>query len=107
MLYSINGIPLTTQTPCFETVAALKASTGLKAGDVVMTLGYYAKGDGGGAFYSLKAADGSSPNGYTQFSVNGLTAELVDDGREINVLQWGRRIGLAFLGIAWSLRAAS
>ena len=39
MLYSINGTPLTTQTPCFETVAALKASTGLKAGDVVMTLG--------------------------------------------------------------------
>ena len=89
MLYNINGTPLTTQTPCFDTVAALKASTDLKAGDVAMTLGYYTKGDGGGGSYFLKTPDGTTLNGYTQFSVNGLTAELVDDGREINVLQWG------------------
>ena len=91
MLYNINGTPLTTQTPCFDTVAALKASTNLKAGDVAVTLGYYAKGDGGGGSYALKTPDGTTLNGYTQFSVNGLTAELVDDGRELNVLQWGMK----------------
>ncbi len=58
----------------FDTVALMKASTTLVAGDFVKTLGYYTKGDGGGAEYKLVA--GNSGDNLGNHDVGTLTAEL-------------------------------
>ena len=90
MIYDIKGNVLSAST-CFDTVTDLKAAA-VHAGDVVMTLGYYAAGDGGSAFYSVREKqDDDTADGYSSFELSGLFVELVDDGWEINVLQWGMK----------------
>lgn len=90
MIYNIQGNSVIASI-CFDTIADLKAAA-IRAGDVVMTLGYYAASDGGAAFYSVREKqDSDTTDGYSSFEVSGLFVSLVDDGREINVLQWGMK----------------
>lgn len=63
----------------FDTVAEMRACETIPAGAVVRTLGYYAKGDGGGAQY-LTSASGTD-NGYTVIETAGGTfASLIVTG---------------------------
>ena len=66
----------------FSNVASMLASEDLTAGDVVVTLGYYAANDGGEATYLI------SSNGSASYSVleteNGLYASLITDN-SVNV----------------------
>ncbi len=71
-------------TLAFDTVADMAASTLIKNGDIVKTLGYYSKNDGGGAFYKIL---NSAPENYYETCGN-LFAELIT-GDVINVLQFG------------------
>ena len=60
----------------YDTVAQMKADTGLLDGGVCRTLGYYAANDGGGAFYKVRA---TAPASYYETLSNGLFAELIAD----------------------------
>ena len=68
----------------FDTVADMKASTKLKNGMAVKTLGYYLVNDGGGADY--KIVQNSSK--YNEVLSNGLKAELIIKDT-INLKQFG------------------
>ena len=69
----------------FDTVAQMKAATNLKSGDIVRTLGYYAKNDGGSAYYKIS---NTQPSGYYEILSNMLCAELVKE-QSMNVKQFG------------------
>ena len=59
----------------FDTVAQMKAATDLSSGDIVRTLGYHAKGDGGGALY--KITNTGTPNEMDVIAVGILSANLI------------------------------
>nr|DAG55554.1 MAG TPA: rhamnogalacturonase A [Bacteriophage sp.] len=88
MIYDVNGTP--TGIAYYDTVAAMKAAAPA-VGTVVATGGYYAKGDGGAAMYSVSDAAGATVNGCTSFTSGGRVFEMLDDGRELNVLKCGMR----------------
>lgn len=67
----------------YDTVAQMKADTGLLDGGSCRTLGYYAVNDGGGALYKIHAVD---PGTYCESLSNGLFAELISPN---NILQYG------------------
>ena len=75
-------------TMVFDTVALMTASTYLKNGMVVKTLGYYSANDGGGATY--KIIEGTADNLFSHALTNGNIAELVNK-EEFNVLQVGAK----------------
>lgn len=76
----------------FDTVEEMLNSTALHSDMVACTQGYYAKNDGGAAMYAVRAAgDNDTPNGFSTFVAHDLFIELIDDGREINVLQYGMK----------------
>lgn len=73
----------------FNTVADMKAYQELKAGDMVITLGYYSPNDGGGATYLIREKTSSDvEDGGSIHFVNGLVAELLVEGK-INVKKLG------------------
>ncbi len=74
----------TITTFAFDTVADMAASTLIKNGDIVKTLGYYNKNDGGGAYYKIL---NNTPENYYE-TCGDLFAELIP-GDVINVLQFG------------------
>lgn len=72
----------------FDTVADMRGSNTLEVGMVVKTLGYYTKGDGGGAYY-LTGATGTD-NRYTVIRTgNGVYASLILSGGMMTGSQFG------------------
>lgn len=69
----------------FNTVADMKNAANLSSGDIVRTLGYYAKDDNGGAYYKISS---TQPSGHYETLGNMLYAELITDGF-LNVKQFG------------------
>ena len=88
MIYDVNG--KATGIAYYDTVAAMQAAAPA-IGTVVATGGYYSKGDGGAAIYHVSDATGATVNGYTSFVSGGRAFEMLDDGRELNVLRCGMR----------------
>ena len=70
----------------FDTVADMKASTTLKAGDRAKTLGFHTINDGGGAIY--KISESGTANEMDIIACDNLYANLMFDG-QINVKQLG------------------
>lgn len=68
----------------FDTVADMRASTQLHAGDYARTLGYYNKNDGGSSLYKI---EGTLPSRYHMPLSNGLYATLI--AKDVNVSQLG------------------
>lgn len=90
------GIISITGAVYFNTVADLKASTVLRAGDVAITKGFYTKDDGGGAVYNIistPSSIGTYPaNDFNLFELaNGLYADIAITGGEVSFLQIGGR----------------
>ena len=82
----------------FNTVEEMRSATELAVGDICETLGYYATGDGGGAKYTVTAGEASECNDMSIISLvskgenNGtLVARFMDEGKPVNVLQFGAR----------------
>lgn len=72
----------------FDTVADMKASTELKAGDYARTLGFHTLNDEGGALY--KITDTGTANEMNIIAVNGnLYANLIIEDDYLNVKQFG------------------
>lgn len=70
----------------FDTVADMKLATNLIDGSYARTLGYYAKNDGGGAYYKISSTQPSSH--YVTLS-NNLYAEMIIDKKIIHARQFG------------------
>lgn len=80
----------------FNTVADLKASTILRAGDVAITKGFYSKDDGGGAVYNIISTPSDistyPANEFNLFFLaNGLYADIAISGNRVSFLQVGGR----------------
>ena len=73
----------------YNSVADMKADTKLKAGDMAITLGYYEANDGGAGEYKIISGDYTDDGGSYHQLKNGLFAELVMNGNNINVLVYG------------------
>lgn len=69
----------------FPTVAAMKgASASIKAGEVLITEGYWSAGDGGGATYYTETT-GAVPNGYSDHvAASGVYIRLYSDPTDLN-----------------------
>lgn len=76
-LYLGGGVKITDTLYVFDTVAAMKASTKLKNGFTVQTLGYYSVNDGGGATY--KITDTESQTEYQEEVGNLYATLLIND----------------------------
>ncbi|RKN84983.1 hypothetical protein [Paenibacillus ginsengarvi] len=74
-------------------VAAMKIMDDLEEGGVVVTLGYYERGDGGGGAYSISAAmAGAAEDGGSVHNLqNGLQAKLIVKDNTIDLKQFGGR----------------
>lgn len=75
----------------FDTVADMKSSTNLINGSFAKTLGYHAKNDFGGAVYKIRTIDVSDvvdEASLIEISAT-LVAELVNNGKELNVKCFG------------------
>ena len=72
----------------YDTVADMKADTKLKAGDMVITLGYYEPNDGGRAEYKILNGDYISDNGSYHELDNNLFAKLIVKDK-VNIKQFG------------------
>ena len=77
--------PVTRQYP---TVSAMKADDSIRVGELVQTMGYYSKGDGGGAFYSITAS-GTQDVGLCHELGNGNFANLVVVDKVFRMKQMG------------------
>lgn len=77
----------------FDTVADMKAYQELKAGDMVITLGYYSPNDGGGATYLIREKTSSDveDGGSIHFTVTNLVSELIVENETVNVKQFGAK----------------
>lgn len=73
----------------FETKTAMIASTSLKVGDHVMTLGYSAIADGGGSVYDIVAAATGTDDGGEYIDLDTHQALNTFPGGIYNVRQWG------------------
>lgn len=78
---------------CYDTVNDMKNATNLVNGSFAKTYGFYAKNDGGGAFYKIKTVTNedivNNMNLIALSNDNSLVAELVTD--IANVLQFGAK----------------
>lgn len=83
----------TTAMWTFDTVADMQSATNLNNGSFAQTLGYYAKGDGGGATYKIRTKTGAdTPNGRDIISISDtIVAEIVFDNNTICVRQFGAK----------------
>ena len=74
----------------YNTIADMKADIKLKAGDMVITLGYYELDDNGGAKYLIrnKVETDIEDNGSIHFMGN-LVAELIIENDTVNIKQFG------------------
>lgn len=73
----------------YESVAAMKADSKLKAGDVCETLGYYSANDGGQGLYLIKNGSYTDDGGSYHKIKDGIFAELIINENTINVKQFG------------------
>lgn len=82
-------------TKSYDNIAAMKADTTLKAGDICQTLGYYEINDGGGAKYRITTLNGNNYENNANFYHtlnNNLYASIIqnDDGY-LNIKQFGAK----------------
>jgi hypothetical protein len=75
----------------FDTVAAMVADTGLRVGDNVGTLGYYAIGDGGGNYYTIVAAATGTDDGGSFIDLSTHQAQGLFLAGVINIKQFGAK----------------
>ena len=76
---------------CYTCVSNMKADEGLKAGDIVVTLGYYVNNDGGGAIYKISDnVDLDIDDSYVHGLSNSLKAELIIEDH-VNVKSLGAK----------------
>ena len=93
----INGETLTdnlNKKPYYyNNVASMKNDIRLKAGDMVITLGYYTVNDGGGADYLIrtKTQNDVEDKGSIHFISNNLVAELIVRDNTVSVKQFGAK----------------
>ena len=87
-LYLGGGVKITDTLYVFDTVADMKASTKLKNGFTVQTLGYYSVNDGGGATYKITNTQSNSE--HQEELDNGLYATLIIN-KSLNVRQIGAK----------------
>ena len=74
----------------YDTVAAMKADTKLKIGDMAITLGYYNINDGGNGEYNITEDIYTiNDNGIVHELANGLKANLIIKNNTVNVKQFG------------------
>lgn len=78
---------------CYDTVNDMKNATNLVNGSFAKTYGFYAKNDGGGAFYKIRTVTNedvvNNMNLIALSNDNSLVAELMTD--IVNVLQFGAK----------------
>lgn len=78
---------------CYDTVNDMKNATNLINGSFAKTYGFYAKNDGGGAFYKIRTVTNADVvNNMNLIAIsndNSLVAELMTD--IVNVLQFGAK----------------
>lgn len=78
---------------CYDTVNDMKNATNLINGSFAKTYGFYAKNDGGGAFYKIRTVTNAdvvnNMNLIALSNDNSLVAELMTD--IVNVLQFGAK----------------
>ena len=65
----------------------MKADTKLKAGDMVITLGYHEANDGGNGIYTIANSNEENNNGSVHILENGLKAKLIIEDNVYNVKQ--------------------
>lgn len=86
---------LNTKVRYFDTVANMKSATDLKAGDMVVTKGYYEPNDGGGATYYVREQQNNEnqnqDGGVIHLLENELVSEMIVDKDTINVKQFGAK----------------
>ena len=85
-----------TATKMFNTVNEMKGCLELSAGMLCRTLGYNEKCDGGGALYVIEFAENIVANEMDIIAIGNnsnplLIARYVDEGKPINVLQFGAK----------------
>lgn len=68
----------------FNSIAALKSSTELKAGDIAITKGYYSANDGGGSTFSIISSSEYADKIWKQV-ISGDTTPYVDDATLIKL----------------------
>ena len=74
----------------FNTVADMKTSNVLKAGDMVITKGYYAANDGGNGEYEILSDDTLVDDGGSIHNIGStLKARLIVKNNEVNSRQFG------------------
>lgn len=71
----------------FDTVAAMKASTKLKAGDYARTGGFHSVNDGGGALYRISST--GTANEMDVIAVGILFASFIDEHKVVSPEQFG------------------
>lgn len=87
--FGVVNEQLATKVYYFNTVADMIASSKLKEGDYVFTLGFYSPNDGGEGKYRIGTI---SSNGYFDLLLdNGLTASFIIRNNEVNIRQLGAR----------------
>ena len=74
----------------YDTVAAMKADTKLKIGDMAVTLGYYSVNDGGAAEYRIVENDNDN---YCELLNNNLLAKIIIK-KSMNIKQFGAKCDL-------------
>ena len=74
----------------YNSLAEMKANSGLVEGDTCQTLGFYAANDGGGATYKI-VANATADEYFIHTLSNGLFAELIIENNTVNVKQIGAR----------------
>lgn len=88
-----------TNIKTFNKVIDMIADTTLTAGNICETLGYHEAGDGGGARYTVVVPeDGEVANGGSVITLaatgannENLVARFMDEGKPVNVLQFGAK----------------
>lgn len=72
----------------YSSVAAMQADSSLKKGMVVRTNGFHSQNDGGSAWYAI--TENETANGMDVIAcANGVFAVLIDDEKDINIMQYG------------------
>lgn len=82
-----------TASHILDTLSDLKSSTSLSNGEIIKTLGYYTKGDKGGANYKIRnkeSGETGNDKDLIELTNSSLIAEFIPD-IEINVIQFGAK----------------
>jgi hypothetical protein len=74
----------------YDTIANMKADLKLKAGDMVITLGYYNINDGGAGEYQIVSNNSDVHQHYENLE-NNLYAQLIVIKDEVNIKQFGAK----------------